>query len=151
MIFRQVLPVSNSRPGHLFPDLNHMMRQMESIFDAPTSRPRSGFYSRFPKTNLSESADFYGISMVVPGLKRDDLSIQWNNGKVTVSGHRKSPDPEGFKNIRRERSDYSFERSFQVGDDINPEGIHAELRDGILSLTLPKRPERQPRRIEIAG
>lgn len=89
------------------------------------------------------------IEADVPGLRREDLEVHCTANGVTISGKRKVEVPSGYKAHRRERTDYQFSRSFAPGAKIDADKATAELRDGMLTITLPKSAEAQPRRIDI--
>ncbi len=113
----------------------------------------SDFYGRHPnanimKTDVKESDQGYEISMDLPGVKKEDLKAELNDGYLTISAttnrNNDEKDSEG-KYIRRERYSGTFSRSFYVGKNLAEEDIKAKLADGTLTLQLPKKdPAKQP-------
>ena len=84
----------------------------------------------------------------VPGVSEKDLDVTLKEDVFTLSGERKPRIPEGYQGPRRERP-ARFSRSFTLPYRTADQGLSAELKDGILTVRLPKVPEVQPRRIPI--
>ena len=102
------------------------------------------------KCDIYEKGGDYHIVMDVPGYDKDDITIECDNGYLTVSAETKSEENEEEKNyIRRERQYGRFTRSFYVGD-IEPDEIEAEFKKGTLKITVPKVEEKPTKKqIEI--
>jgi HSP20 family protein len=120
-----------------------------SEFFAPTSHRtgRSDSSGTTPRCNLFEEDAAYTIRAEMPGVKRDDLSLDMENGRLqikgTTKGKTKAYDSEFYE-------DTTFSRTFRVGDGIDTENIKAELLDGILTVTLPKAEKAKARKITVA-
>ena len=85
-----------------------------------------------------------------PGVKADDVQIDVDKGVLTLSGERKLVDQEKKEGYHRvERFYGSFRRSFQLPDTVDVESIDAEMKDGILTLTLPKNGKASPRKVSV--
>lgn len=93
-----------------------------------------------PAVNLSETDTSYHVEVAIPGFKKEDLNINVDNNFLTISSEKKDEKEEkkGKKVTRREFSYTSFQRSFQLPDNVNKANISAEYKDGILKLDLPK-------------
>ena len=96
------------------------------------------------RTDITDKGDSFVLEADLPGFKKDDIKIDLENDRLTIKAERHS-EHEDNKNgcIRRERRFGSFERSFDVSG-IDTAGIKANYIDGVLTLTLPKRPELVP-------
>ena len=96
------------------------------------------------RTDITDKGDSFVLEADLPGFKKDDIRIDLENDRLTIRAERRS-EHEDNKNgcIRRERHFGSFERSFDVSG-IDTSGIKANYTDGVLTLTLPKRPELVP-------
>ena len=96
------------------------------------------------RTDITDKGDSFVLEADLPGFKKDDIKIDLENDRLTIKAERRS-EHEDNKNgcIRRERRFGSFERSFDVSG-IDTSGIKANYTDGVLTLTLPKRPELVP-------
>ena len=92
------------------------------------------------RTDITDKGDSFVLEADLPGFKKDDIKIDLENDRLTIKAERRS-EHEDNKNgcIRRERHFGSFERSFDVSG-IDTSGIKANYTDGVLTLTLPKRP-----------
>ncbi len=102
-----------------------------------------------PRTNMYDSGDHFEIRAEVPGLAKDDLGIKIQGNYLEISGTRKSDAPEGYKAHRVERKASTFTRSFTLPADVDVEKVEAGLKNGILTLTLPKAEAAKPKQIEI--
>ena len=96
------------------------------------------------RTDITDKGDSFVLEADLPGFKKEDNKIDLENDRLTIKAERKS-EHEDNKNgyVRRERHFGSFERSFDVSG-IDTSGIKANYTDGVLTLTLPKRPELVP-------
>ena len=96
------------------------------------------------RTDITDKGDAFVLEADLPGFNKDDIKIDLENDRLTIKAERHS-NTETTKNgyVRRERSFGSFERSFDVSG-IDTAGIKANYTDGVLTLTLPKRPELVP-------
>jgi HSP20 family protein len=101
-----------------------------------------------PAVDLYETADHYVISVELPGLSRDDFQIAVQDGKVLLKGQRPTRETPHEQFHRVERGHGQFSRTFALPQPIDEENVVADLRGGVLSVTIPKATAR-PRRIEI--
>lgn len=85
----------------------------------------------------------------VPGLTESDFEISVANNTVTLKGERKVEAPEGYSQHRRERSAVRFAKSFQLPARVDAEKVTATLKHGVLTLSLPRAAEAQPRQISV--
>ena len=109
------------------------------------NRNFSNTTTTLPSVNVKETADEFTVEMAAPGMKKEHFDIQLDNDVLTIRSevrHEDGEKDEDGKYTRREFSYQSFQRSFnlnnQVVDDAN---IRASYKDGILRLTLPKKEE----------
>jgi len=104
-----------------------------------------------PDFEIKETKDGFVFKADVPGIKEKDLEITMTGNRLTISGKREAEKEESSDTFfARECSYGAFTRAFTLpeGTDSSNE-IRAELSQGVLTLFLPKRPELQPRRIEV--
>ncbi len=104
----------------------------------------------FPAIDVSEEKDSYTIKADLPGIKKEDVHLAFENGVLTIEGERKDETEKNDKNYHRvERSYGRFVRSFNLGTGIDSNNIQANYKDGVLGILIPKKPETKPKSIEI--
>ena len=104
-----------------------------------------------PEMDLVETEDHYLLKADLPGMKQEDVSIEWGDGALTISGERKAEyerKEKGF--FRLERSFGKFSRTLTLPEGIDADRIEAAFHDGVLDVQIPKPEQRKPRRIEVA-
>ena len=107
--------------------------------------------SYMPQFDVKETKDSYVFSADLPGIREEDLDISLNGNQLVVSGKREGEERKETEQYHlHERSYGRFSRAFSLPDGINREQIKAHLKDGVLTLTIGKTPEVQPRRIQIS-
>jgi HSP20 family protein len=112
--------------------------------------PVSGTF--LPDIEIKETKDSYMIAADLPGVREQDLDISVTGNRLTVSGKREEENVrEDDRYFACERSYGSFSRSFVLPEGADVEKVKAELKDGVLNITVPKKAEVKSRRVEIAG
>jgi HSP20 family protein len=101
--------------------------------------------------NFADTGAELVLTADVPGLSEKDVQVSIEQDVLTISGERKLNAPEGYAAHRQERGAFKFTRSFNLPVRVNNEKAGATVKQGVLTVTLPKSPEAQPRRIEIRG
>ena len=96
---------------------------------------RNGIY---PRVNVSQDGDAFVAFVELPGVSRDDLEIEVNGRQLHVRGHKRVEAPAGAAVTHREFAGGAFERTLILPVRIDADTVHAELRDGILSLRLER-------------
>lgn len=111
--------------------------------------------SNMMKTDIKEHDNCYDLTIDLPGVKKDDIKAELNDGYLTISAASdtsKDEKDENGKYICRERYSGSYSRSFYVGDAVTEQDISAKFENGTLKLTVPKKeslPEKQNKYIAI--
>lgn len=104
-----------------------------------------------PRADFAETEDAYLVQFDVPGMKREDIEINFHDGTLTVSGERTFESNQEQKNfVRIERHQGRFFRSFAVPKAIDTDAIQATYENGVLLVRLPKAEESKPRRISVS-
>ena len=108
------------------------------------------------KTDVIDQGDHYELQAELPGFNKEDIKIELKDDVLTISAshseNQEEKDKDG-KYIRRERRSASYSRSFTV-ENLTPEDIDAEYKNGVLSVKLPKKEEvkqEEAKRIEVKG
>jgi len=102
-----------------------------------------------PPVDLYETADHFVVTAELPGLTRSDIDIRFHDGQLTLQGTRRKADVPCERYHRVERGHGAFFRRFALPATVNAEGITADFRDGVLTVTIPKASGGGPRRIEV--
>jgi HSP20 family protein len=137
--------------------MSTVANQMERLFDQMlgqglrrSSEERSLRGAWMPAINILEKDEAIVISADLPGLRAEDVEVTVEEGVLTIRGERKLEElSEGDTYHRVERLYGSFERTFTVPNSVDTENISAQFRNGVMTLTLPKREESKPRSIKI--
>lgn len=111
---------------------------------------RSFRVGAYPPLNVWDDDNNLYVEAEVPGMELDELEIFVNgDDQLTIQGERKQPDGEERAWHRQERGYGKFARLIQLPSDVESEKVAAEYQDGVLLVTLPKKEEAKPRRIEV--
>ena len=103
-----------------------------------------------PRVDIVDEKDAVVVSAEIPGVEKDQLSVELEDGILTLSAEKTAEHKEEKDGLyRSERAYGTYKRSFKVPSSVNPGEISAEYVNGVLKVTLPKRPETAPRQIEI--
>jgi HSP20 family protein len=127
-------------------------REVDRLFDAFLGRADRQGRRWVPPVDLVEAEDHFVLKADLPGLTQDDVSIEVQDGTLSISGERKAEHEQHERGwYRIERAFGSFSRSMTLPEGIDPEGIKAEFHNGVLEVRIPKPEARKPRRIEISA
>ncbi len=137
-----------------FSELMNVYDRLNRLFDsdlfADFERERSLAHWS-PQTDIYETNESYVIKMELPGFKKDELSVEFNDDTLTVKGERKQDNEVKKENYHRiERYYGTFQRSFTLPRGIDAKKIDANLKDGILTLEIPKAEEAKAKAIPIS-
>lgn len=133
--------------------VRNLQREVDSLFDRFFNRTggdgsTSTVWS--PRTDLVETDDDFRLRLDVPGMTKEDISINLQNRTLTVSGERTSERTDkGEEFVRVERAFGTFHRSFTLPDAVDEDNIEATYENGVLTISVPKTEERTRRQIEI--
>jgi len=132
--------------------IRNLQREVDSIFDQFFGRGEDEDTSAVwaPRTDLSETDDAFRIRLDVPGMEKDDITINLQSNTLTVSGERSSErKEEGEEYVRVERAFGNFHRTFTLPDAVDPENVEAAYDNGVLTIHVPKTEKSTRRQIEI--
>ncbi|TYP92116.1 heat shock protein Hsp20 [Fodinibius salinus] len=121
---------------------------MDEFFNDALSARRDNFV---PSIDISETEDQFLISAELPGMKKEDITISLENGRLSISGERNIKSEENGKKYHRVETSYgSFERSFQLPDNVDEESISASYENGLLDISIQKNEQEVKKQIEIS-
>ncbi len=99
-----------------------------------------------PAVNIKDNTEGFELELAVPGMKKDDFTVEIDNDVLTISSEMKSENEEKKDNYTRKEFSYSsFKRAFTLPETVDGAKIDAKYEDGILKLTLPKKQEALPK------
>jgi len=125
-----------------FDDFDLMDREMNQM----NRRLYGKHADREMLTDVKEHEDHYDVEIDLPGFKKEDISVELNDGYLTVSankGHEQEEKNKAGKIIRQERYSGMMSRSFYVGEELTAEDIHGKYEGGVLTLSVPKMENKQ--------
>ena len=102
-----------------------------------------------PPLNVWEEGETLKVEVEIPGVKLEDVDVAFDNGELTIKGEKKVAIQESVTLHRRERLAGSFRRTLTVPWEIKTDEVSAELKDGILTVTLPKAEAAKPRKVAV--
>jgi len=133
-------------------EMTRLHDEMNRLFDrwATGGGSRLSALGAYPAVNVWESDESYCVEAELPGFELDDLEIHvTGDNQLSIKGERKTPELQGGVWHRQERGYGSFARVMELPSLVDAEKVVAELKHGVLTITLPKREEAKPHRIEV--
>lgn len=129
--------------------LDELRREMDRLFfdfeRAPQVREGRGV----PRVSLRDDGTAFVLHVDVPGVTEKDVDLTVTGNTVTLRAERKLATPEGFSVHRSERRGFQFARAFELPVKVNAERVEATLKNGVLTVKLPKAEESQPKQISV--
>ena len=123
-----------------------LVRDFDRLFEAPTTRQGTWM----PRVDVFERDATLVVRAELPGIDTESLDVTVEGGTLTISGSRsfsQESDEGGFH--RKEIYEGQFKRTVLLPEGVDPEAISAASKDGILEVTVPKRPEVLPRKVTV--
>jgi len=128
--------------------LNGVASLIDELFSNETfGTPKTHFTTKSPFVNIKESEDDFTVEFSIPGIKKEDVVIELDNEKLSVSAELENNSENTGSYSRREFHISGFKRSFILPDTIDASKIKATHENGILSITIPKKEEAKPKPI----
>ena len=141
-------------PAHLNRD--EFITPFDAIFDQLMLKQFPNFQDEvgvsfnqgaYPKVNVYEYDDKIGIIAEIPGLDKKDVTVDVEDGVLTISGDKHGfSESDGAKCITRELKQSSFKRSFNLGEHLDGANVGATFKDGLLSISVPKKEPEKPKK-----
>lgn len=140
----------------LFQDVDQLRRTVDALFNGLHS---GGFNGRhglieasrrlYPLIHVDETDAAFVITADVPGLSAADLGVRFEDGVLTLSGAHSEVEEDGWTLRASERGRWNFERSVRFREPVDADAIEATVRDGVLRVTVPRRPKPAARQITV--
>ncbi|MDY7230009.1 Hsp20/alpha crystallin family protein [Hyalangium rubrum] len=140
-----------SREWDPFQQMQEMMNwDPIELMNHPWFTGRQGAATFLPAFEVKETKDAFIFKADLPGVDEKDIEVTLTGDRIVVSGKRESEKrEESDRFYAYERSFGSFSRAFTLPEGVDGDNVQADLKSGVLTLTLPKRPEVQPKRIKV--
>ena len=141
-----------TRVSHaLLADPQNWQREFDTMLNR-FFNPEGGSHVVAYGVDIREDADHFYVEAELPGFKKEDVNITFEDGQLTIQAERKDEKREGDKSERllTERRWGRYVRSFTLPPTVDGNQVEAKLADGILTITLNKREEVKPRRITVS-
>jgi HSP20 family protein len=135
-----------------FRALSLLQRRIDNVFDewAPGYElPHRARASAWPAINAFENSESFVYRAEVPGLAESDVSVYVEDESLVLRGERKIHVPEGYQTRLRERAPVAFTRKLPLPGRVDAASVTATLKDGVLTVTLPKAKDTLPRQITV--
>jgi HSP20 family protein len=135
----------------VFDDVRRIQQEMDELFGAWPARSgiRAVARGTYPPINIGATPEQVDVYVFAAGIDPKGLDISIQQNLLTLSGERKADSEEGAEYYRRERFDGAFRRVLTLPEDVDPDRVSAQYRDGVLHITVKRRESTQPRRIEV--
>jgi HSP20 family protein len=133
-------------------ELERLQQEINTLFDTEQGEQNTGLFDRTvsPAIDVLETDNDFKVVCNLPGVEDKDIDVSVADNVLTIKGEKKQHNPdENAKVYRREDWSGSFQRTLSLPRSVDAEKIDAELKDGVLQLTMPKREEVKPRQIDV--
>jgi HSP20 family protein len=147
---------TTSSPMSLMSDMDRLFEDFKSDWETAFLVPKAFATDliRQPLVDLADNGKEYVVTAEVPGIAKDNLNIEITENGIEISGETKSDQKEENKDkgfLRRERRYSSFYRSLPLPEAVLTDRVDAELKDGILTVRLPKAapPEKKTKKVQV--
>jgi len=122
-----------------FTTMDEMFSRFPSLLNRSFSGGAESSPEWAPNVDISETGQEYLLRATLPDVKKEDVKVTLEDGMLTLSGERRRPEGQKSEKFHRIENHYgAFSRSFVMPDTIDQTSIHAESRDGVLTIHLPK-------------
>ncbi len=128
----------------------NLQQAMDAFRESGWLQPSVSGGGGYPPMNVFRKGDDFTIITEVPGIKKSDLKLQVKGNTIHLSGTKSVSYPDKASLHRRERLEGRFDRAVTLPFEIDPDGVKAECRDGILALFLPRAERDKPKSIQVA-
>lgn len=138
-------------PRDLFAEMDRLTRDMQQAFEL-TPAIRGFARGGYPALNVGSTPTSVEIYAFAPGIDPASVEVSLDRGVLTIAGERRATAPEGDAKTTlhvNERFAGRFRRVISLPDDVDPNAVTADYRDGVLHVSVKRRESAQPRRIEV--
>jgi HSP20 family protein len=130
--------------------VSSLRRELDRLFGDLERAPSFSALST-PAVTFADTGEALTLRAELPGVSEKDVDISVTANVLTLKATRQVEGPEGYTAHRRERQSFSFTQSYELPARIDPDKVQASLKQGVLTLTLPKAAEAQPKRVTVSA
>jgi len=137
-----------------FEEMRRLRREMDEMFESMFLRPkREDWVVRSPLSDLVDKGDSFELTVELPGMNKEDIHIEADKNSISISAERKKAEEEKKKNYYYcERSYTGYRRAFGLPEEIDPETVDAEFKNGVLTVIMKKvKPKAVKKEVKIKG
>lgn len=156
---RRKADIVERRPDYFLSEIDDWFDQLRNDFEQLFWNPRERYetdlteWTRTPAVDVADHGDKYEMHVELPGVNKEDINLEVTPYGIELSAeHQETTDEKGKNWLRKERTSSSFYRCFDMSDELKTEDVHAEMNDGVLTVTLPKKkptPKQKPTKVNI--
>jgi HSP20 family protein len=142
----------NRDPYDPWSDIRTLQEEINDLFDIDRFPPISGLFDRSnsPSIDIVEGENDFTVACELPGLEQKDIDLSIVSNVLTIKGDKKNErETRNGKYYKKETWSGSFQRTLSLPSSVDPERVNAQLKDGILTVSLPKKEEAKPKQISV--
>lgn len=128
--------------------MDEALRSFGALSTPGFTRARSA-WTGAPEVRLDTDESGWTLRADLPGVRAEDLELEAQGHELRIRARRSDELPEGFRALHRERASIAFERAYEFGRGFDVDGVEARLEHGVLTVTVPRRPDEKPRKITV--
>lgn len=134
-------------------ELERLHSEINRLFEPDFGNMRSGIFDRSvsPAVDVEEETDNFVVSIELPGISSKDVDLSIADNVLTIKGEKKRPE-KSEKDGKHYRDEFwygTFQRTVGLPKAVDPDRVSANMNDGVLTITLPKREEVKPKQITV--
>ncbi|MBS3802203.1 MAG: Hsp20/alpha crystallin family protein [Candidatus Thermoplasmatota archaeon] len=147
------------KPDYFLSEMDHWFDQLRNDFEQLFWNPQDSYtsnlteWNRTPAVDVADHGDRYEMNVELPGVNKEDINLEVTPYGIELSAeHEQTSDEKGKNWLRKERATSSFYRCFDMPDEVKTDDVIAEMNDGILKVTLPKKkptPKQKSKKVNI--
>ena len=126
-----------------------LRQDLDRLFGAYERSITSPYVDNQETNNLRDLGNEVVITVDLPGVSKDNIELSVSGDNVFVRASRGVEVPDGYTSHRRERASFTFEHAWKLPVPVETQKVEASLKDGVLTITLPKSPNAQPKQISV--
>jgi HSP20 family protein len=132
-------------------EFDRLRNEINRLFDFDAWPEATGLFDRSfsPSLDVAETDDNFVVSVDLPGVPEKDIDITVANNVLTIRGEKKSEKEEKGTYYRKETWSGSFQRTISLPSTVDADQVEANMKNGVLEVSLPKREEAKPKRISV--